>query len=188
MRFRESNYLAPLAKRLIPKWARDFEHPEQISEFRQTLTKLTGKRREEIAYVLKMMGWRLNSAFKSADESERDWLIYDARRIYTAYLSFLGPEMASRPDVVTAPAGDMLDNLLLLVQERLIKRMRVCPRSDCKKKYFFKDPGRKQNRREYCGQFCAENAARESKLRCYHTSPNSRKNRPKSVTKIIATD
>jgi hypothetical protein len=175
MLFSDFKYLAPKAKQLIPKWAKNWEHPEQIPDFRQAFAELSGEKRKKCLNGTREVGRRLRLAFEAKDEYERDWLLFEARHMNAVYSSVLGPEMASRPDVVVMARGTPLDRLLYIVQTRLSKYMAVCPRDDCKKKFYFRDPGR--HGQKYCGQLCFENANREGKLRCYHTSPNSRKNR-----------
>jgi hypothetical protein len=186
MRVFTFNYLAAAANHLIPKWAKNWEHLEQFAEFRNALKDIPPDKRKTNLEGWRRIGWRLWWAFNEEDEYTRDWLLYEARRINASY--FPQVVLASndkQPDdkIEMLLEGNPFDSLLRYVQKRLVKRMRVCPRSDCRK-FFFRDPGR--NKQKYCGQKCAENANREGKLRSYHTSPGSRKNRAKSVTKIIA--
>jgi len=168
MQFYSFNYLVPTAKKLIPKWAKNWEHPEQITDFRQAFAEFSGKEREKRIYATGEIGRRLKLAFEEDDEYRRDWLLFDARRINAIYSSPLGPEIASRPDVIVMAQGHPLDRLLCVVQTRLAKSMAVCHRKECEKKYYFREPGR--HGQKYCGARCAEIVVREGKLRWYHAS------------------
>jgi hypothetical protein len=178
-------YLATAANRLIPKWAKNWEHLEQVAEFREALDETPPDEREKRLEACRRIGWRLKLAFETEDLYEREWLLSDARRINASYFPlFIVATNSNQPEdkVEMLPEGNPTDSLLRHVQTRLVKRMRVCHMPGCKRKYFFKDPGRKNNRREYCLQICFENAVRARKLLSYHTSPNSRKNRKKHST------
>jgi hypothetical protein len=193
MRYFSFIYLAAAANQLIPKWAKNWEHLDQVAEFRNALKNLPPDERKKSLECWRRIGKRLWWAFtlptsrldgflNTDDEYARDWLLYEARRINASY--FPQVVLASndkQPDdkIEMLLEENPTDSLLRYVQKRLVNRMRVCPRSDCGKFFF-----RERNKQKYCGQKCAENANREGKLRSYHTSPNSRKNRPKGVEKI----
>ena len=165
------NYLAPAAKRLIPKWAKNWRHPDQIPDFREAFKKFSPDEREKRLRACRMVGWRLWLAFHTDDEYERDWLLYEARRINAAFSApfvIAMDKKDGRDRVRMLPKDNPLDSLLRFVQTHLLKRMAVCHRGECKNTYYFREPGRHGQR--YCRQFCTETERREGKLRCYHES------------------
>jgi hypothetical protein len=172
------NYLASVAKRLIPKWAKHWQHPEQIPEFRNWFAEVSAAERERCLEACRRVGWRLWLAFHTDDDYERDWLLFDARRINAEYSARVVLATDSGDDMVEiVPEDNPLDSLIRFVQRTLVKRMAVCKRTHCERKYYFREPGRKGRRQKYCGLKCSETVNRTGKLRWYHLSPHSRKNR-----------
>jgi hypothetical protein len=172
------NYLAPAAKRLIPKLAKNYEHLEQIPEIQQAFKDLSANERAKSLEAYRMVGWRLQLAFRTRDEYERDWFIYDARHVIAIYDLGFPVQATSLPVMIVMAKGHPLDKLLRFVQMRLAKRMAVCHRKHCEKKYYF----RERRGQKYCSARCAEMVARVGRLRWYHESPKSRKNRTRTGT------
>lgn len=176
MQYLRFNYLASAAKQLIPKWAKHWQHPDQIPEFRKWFMEFLPAERKKRLEATRRVGWRLWLAFHTADEYERDWLLYDARRVNAEYSACVVIATASSDDKVPMlRKGNQLDSLIRFVQKTLVKRMAVCRRKHCEKKYYFREPGRRGQK--YCGQKCSEIVLKAGHLRWYHESPNSRKNR-----------
>jgi len=166
MQFLRFNYLSAAANHLIPKWAKNWKHPEQIAEFRDAFKDDSPSVRKERLEACRKIGWRLSLAFHTENEYERDWLLYEARRVNASYF----PQMVietndSQPDdkVEILSEGNPTDSLLRFVQQRLVKRMAVCPGKNCRKRFYFRDPGRHGQR--YCGRRCADIARTESQYR-----------------------
>src|SRR5215467_10539530 len=114
MRFLEFNYLATAANRLIPKWAKNWEHLDQIAEFRDALKDSPPDEREKRLEACRRIGWRLKLAFETEDEYERDWLLYDARHINASYFpNVILATNISQPDdkVEMLPEGNPTDSL-----------------------------------------------------------------------------
>ncbi len=181
MQYLRFNYLASAAKQLIPKWAKHWQEPDQIPEFRQWFAEFSPAQRERCLEASRRVGWRLWLAFHTEDEYERDWLLFDARRVNAEYSARVVLTTDSGDDKVEMmPEGNPLDSLIRFVQRTLVKRMAVCRRKNCKKKYYFREPGRRGQR--YCGAKCADMVRNLGHLRWYHESPNSRKNRNREHT------
>ena len=167
------HFLADGAKRLIQQWARVNGDPNKDQELKEAISELAPEEREEVLAAIREISGLLRRAFEEKDEYERDWYLLLARHTNAVYQSPFGERLARKPGVIPFAKDTVLDRAIFFVQHHLAKYMAVCERTHCKKRYYF----RTRKGQKYCSAYCSETVNRAGKLRWYHESPNSRKNR-----------
>ncbi len=167
---------APVAKRLILRWANHFFDPEFV--LRQSeVAKLSGEKRERLYVKVGSVGRLLRTAFRASDLYIRDWILFLAR--YHNASETVGAQLGEDAEklraryVVMARHSEM-DRAIWFVQSKLANRMAVCKRKHCENPCFF----RTRKGQMYCTRACARTVLLANKRRWHHESPHSRKNRP----------
>jgi hypothetical protein len=123
----------------------------------------------------------LRTIWTATDPRQRDWTIYELRNHYRRacareahqLLDFISE---SDVDVLTSlPALTPFEATMFHLQTRLAYRMLFCLNPECAAPYFF----RTEKGQKSCSPECGDWLRRQSKLRYYHASPSSPKNREK---------
>jgi hypothetical protein len=115
----------------------------------------------------------LRLAWDAPDSREREWNLFMARFVYVQAEIGTGPfgQMFAKLTFPLLPDKTPFEGAMFYLT-RMTHRMQRCPGS-CPAPYFLKT----KKGQKFCSPECADPSRRESKLRWYHDSPNSPKNR-----------
>jgi hypothetical protein len=127
----------------------------------------------------------LRRIWDTRDERLRDWLIFELRDAYQRSRTRVShpvreffESMSDTNDLFgCVPEKTPFDAAMVHLQTRLAKRMLHCPDPACPAPYFFRNP--KEKKTKSCSTLCGNYLRKQSKLRYYHDSPTSEKNRGK---------
>ena len=132
--------------------------------------------------VLETVREGLQRIWRTTDLRQRDWDIFNMRNQYAHAMA--REETGGITDLFARGGNEVLivlpkltpfEAAMIHLQNELSRRMLHCPNPECAAPFFF----RTEKSQKACSPECADWLRRQSKLRWYHESENSPKNRKK---------
>lgn len=147
---------------MIRQWANHYKQPEAIVDPRDVVG-LSEEKKQELYRYVRLVADCLRRAFETRDPYMRDWFLIMARYNNAVELAPLGPQFGRKPGVIPVAKDSAIDRAIWVVQRRLVQKMAVCPRKQCRRRYFF----RTRKNQKYCCFDCAHRVRLAGNLRWF---------------------